>query len=290
MPSLIDFRRRIRAVKSTQQITKAMKMVAASRFRRAQERILGARPYHRQLVRVMQGLASRVDDASHPLFAQRDLERPGAKVLLVVITADKGLCGAFNTNLIKLASQQISSRPELAFDMALVGRKGRDFFRRRRMPVRFELTGIFNDVRYAHAQEIARDAMEAFTSGQVDAVDLVYNEFKSAIQQRPVVERVLPIPRLAREELSAGGEVEYLYEPEPQKIFEALLPNYVAFEVFHALLESVAAEHGARMTAMDSASKNAAEVIEGLTLHMNKVRQAAITREIIEVVSGAQAL
>lgn len=289
MPSLLDYRRRIRAVKSTQQITKAMKMVAASRFRRAQERILGARPYYRQLVRVMHGLATRTEGERHPLFASRDLDRPGARVLLVVVTADKGLCGAFNTNLIKLAAQHVAAHPSRQHEMSLVGRKGRDFFRRRGMPTRFELVGIFNDVRFAHAQEIARDAIEAFISGEVDAVDLVYNEFKSAIQQRPVVERVLPIPRIPEEEVPAG-RIDYLYEPEPEKIFDTLLPNYVAFDVFHALLESVAAEHGARMTAMDSASKNAAEVIEGLTLHMNKVRQAAITREIIEVVSGAQAL
>lgn len=289
MPSLIDYRRRIRAVKSTQQITKAMKMVAASRFRRAQERILGTRPYYRQLVRVMHGLASRVEQDRHPLFAVRDLDRPGAKVLLIVVTADKGLCGAFNTNLIKLAGQQLTSTPGREHVTALIGRKGRDFFRRRGVACRFELVGIFNDVKFAHAQEIARDAIAAFTSGEVDAVDLVYNEFKSAIQQRPIVERVLPIPRLAADEVPAGA-IDYLYEPAPEKIFDTLLPNYVAFDVFHALLESVAAEHGARMTAMDSASKNAAEVIEGLTLHMNKVRQAAITREIIEVVSGAQAL
>jgi F-type H+-transporting ATPase subunit gamma len=289
MPSLIDYRRRIRAVKSTQQITKAMKMVAASRFRRAQERILGTRPYYRQLVRVMHGLASRVEEEKHPLFAVRDLDRPGARVLLIVVTADKGLCGAFNTNLIKLAAQQLTGTPGRDFVTALIGRKGRDFFRRRGVPCRFELVGIFNDVKFVHAQEIARDAIEAFTAGEVDAVDIVYNEFKSAIQQRPIVERVLPIPRLPVEETPAGL-VDYVYEPAPEKIFDTLLPNYVAFDIYHALLESVAAEHGARMTAMDSASKNAAEVIEGLTLHMNKVRQAAITREIIEVVSGAQAL
>jgi F-type H+-transporting ATPase subunit gamma len=289
MPSLIDFRRRIRAVKSTQQITKAMKMVAASRFRRAQERILGTRPYYRQGIRVMRNLASRVEGEKHPLFAVRDVDRPGAKVLLIVVTADKGLCGAFNTNLIKLAGRQIAASPGRQHVLSLVGRKGRDFFRRRGVPCRFEMIGIFNDVKFAHAQEIARDAIEAFVSGEVDAVDIVYNEFKSAIQQRPIVERVLPIPRLPEEEIPAGP-IDYLYEPEPEKIFDTLLPNYVAFDIYHALLESVAAEHGARMTAMDSASKNAAEVNDGLTLHMNKVRQAAITREIIEVVSGAQAL
>jgi F-type H+-transporting ATPase subunit gamma len=289
MPSLIDYRRRIRAVKSTQQITKAMKMVAASRFRKAQERILGARPFQRQLLRMMHSLASRTRVEAHPLFATRDLDAPGARVLLIVVTADKGLCGAFNTNVIKTATQHVLARSGQQYTLSLVGRKGRDFFRRRPIPVRFELTGIFNDVRFLHAEEIAKDAIEAFTSGQVDGVELVYNEFKSVLQQRPVVEQVLPIPRLPVEDLPAAG-IDYLYEPPPGTIFEGLLPNYVKFDVFHALLESVAAEHGARMTAMDAATKNAAEVVDSLTLHMNKVRQAAITREIIEVVSGAQAL
>lgn len=288
MPSLIDYRRRIRAVKSTQQITKAMKMIAASRFRRAQERILGARPFQRELLRVIHNLASHVDSSAHPLFAERDLDAPGARVLLIVVTADKGLCGGFNTNLIKTAGQHMLAHPGRRYTMSLVGRKGRDFFRRRGVPVRFELVNIFNNIKYEHALEIARDAMEAFTTGEVDGVELVYNEFKSVMQQRPIVEQVLPIPRLSPQDLVS--QVDYLYEPHAAEIFSRSLPVYVEFDIFHALLESAAAEHGARMTAMDSASKNAAEVIDGLTLHMNKVRQAAITREIIEVVSGAQAL
>lgn len=289
MPSLIDYRRRIRAVKSTQQITKAMKMIAASRFRRAQERILGARPFHRQLLRVMHNLATVVPPDQHPLFACRDLDRPGARVLLIVVTADRGLCGAFNTNVLKTATQHVLAHPGREFVLSLIGRKGRDFFRRRPFAVRYELVNIFNNVKYVHAQDIARDAIDAFTSGEVDAVEVVYNEFKSVLQQRPIVEPVLPIPRLPAEEVPAG-HVEYLYEPDPAQIFETLLPTYVTFDIFHALLESAAAEQGARMSAMDSASKNAAEMIDSLTLHMNKVRQAAITREIIEVVSGAQAL
>ena len=289
MPSLIDFRRRIRAVKSTQQITKAMKMVAASRFRRAQEHILGARPFQRQMLRVLHDLAARVDEEHHPLFARRDLDAPGARVLMILVTADKGLCGGFNTNLIKTATNHVVEHPHRQYTFSLIGRKGRDFVRRRRLPVRFELVNIFNDVKFVHAQEIARDAMEAFSKGEVDGVELVYNEFKSVLQQRPTVEQVLPIPRLAVEEQVAPG-IDYIYEPGPSQIFDQLLPRYVAFDIFHALLESVAAEHGARMTAMESATKNAGDVIDGLTLYMNKVRQAAITREIIEVVSGAQAL
>ena len=289
MPSLIDFRRRIRAVKSTQQITKAMKMVAASRFRRAQERILGARPFQKQMLRVLHNLAARVEGEKHPLFATRDLDAPGARVLMIVVTADKGLCGGFNTNLIKTATNHVIAHPTRQYTFSLEGRKGRDFVRRRHLPVRFELVNIFNDVKMLHAQEIARDAIEAFSSGEVDGVELVYNEFKSVLQQRPVVEPVLPIPRLPVEDQVAPG-IDYIYEPGPEQIFSELLPRYVAFDIFHALLESVAAEHGARMTAMESATKNAGDVIDGLTLYMNKVRQAAITREIIEVVSGAQAL
>ena len=289
MPSLIDFRRRIRAVKSTQQITKAMKMVAASRFRRAQERILGARPFQRQMLHVLHNLATRVDEDAHPLFAVRDLDKPGTRVLLILVTADKGLCGGFNTNLLKMASHHVLSHQDRRYSFSLVGRKGRDYVRRRGLPVAFELVNIFNDIKFVHAQEIAANAIELFTSGQVDGVELVYNEFKSVLQQRPVVEQVLPIPRLPIDEVSDAG-IDYLYEPDPVHIFNELLPRYVAFDVFHALLESAAAEHGARMTAMESATKNAGEVIDGLTLYMNKVRQAAITREIIEVVSGAQSL
>jgi F-type H+-transporting ATPase subunit gamma len=289
MPSLIDYRRRIRAVKSTQQITKAMKMVAASRFRRAQERILNARPFQRQMLHVLHNLATRVDEDAHPLFATRDLDRPGARLLLILVTADKGLCGGFNTNLLKMATQHVLAHRDRRYSFSLIGRKGRDYVRRRGLPVRFEIVNIFNDVKFVHAQDIAENAIEAFTSGEVDGVELIYNEFKSVLQQRPVVEQVLPIPRLPITDVPDAG-IDYLYEPDPEQIFERLLPRYVAFDVFHALLESVAAEHGARMTAMESATKNAAEVIDGLTLYMNKVRQAGITREIIEVVSGAQAL
>ncbi len=291
MPSLIDIRRRVRAVRSTQQITKAMKMIAASRLRRAQERILSARPFAEQMLRVLSSLAARVDPSGHPLLSVRD-ERAGGSVLLVVVTADKGLCGAFNTNVIRAASAFILERPDRHVRLALVGRKGRDFFRRRGFAVRYEHVNLFARLQYEDAQDVAHLAIDEFTTGAVDAVYLVYNQFKSVLQQRVVVERLLPIPRgLFGETASAERAlVEYLYEPAPAAIFEQLLPRHVEVQVWRALLESAAAEHAARMTAMDNATKNAGEMIEQLTLYMNKVRQAAITREIIEVVSGAEAL
>jgi F-type H+-transporting ATPase subunit gamma len=291
MPSLIDIRRRVRAVKSTQQITKAMKMISASRLRRAQERVTLARPFAQQMLRVLNSLATRVEDDAHPLLAQP--AESSAPVLLIVITADRGLCGSFNTNVIKGASNFAREHNgSNGLELGLVGRKGRDFFRRRGFTVQYEEVGIFSALKYSHAQSIARAAMEAFTSGKVSAVYLVYNEFKSVISQKVVLERLLPIPRLelTAEAAAQGPQVDYLYEPTAAAIFGDLLPRHVEVQVYRALLESAAAEHAARMTAMDTAVRNSAEMIEALTLYMNKVRQAAITREIIEVVSGAQAL
>ncbi|MBI4477160.1 MAG: ATP synthase F1 subunit gamma [Acidobacteria bacterium] len=288
MPSLIDLRRRIRAIKSTQQITRAMKTVAASKLRRAQERILGARPFAIQMARVLNSLASRVDPSAHPLLAQR----PGqGRVLVIVITADRGLCGSFNANIIRRASAFIVEHPGRAVALALVGRKGRDFFRRQGFDIWYDQVGIFNQLRYEHAQEIALVAIDRFTAGDVDAVHLVYSEFKSVLQQRVVIDQLLPIARadLGAEMAPAAG-VEYLYEPAPEQIFTDLLPRHVEIQVYRALLESSASEHAARMTAMDAATKNSAEMIDNLTLYMNKVRQASITREIIEVISGAEAL
>lgn len=287
MPSLIDIRRRIRAVKSTQQITKAMKMVAASKLRRAQDRILHARPYAAQMRHVLSSLASRVDPSAHPLLAVRE-EAEGSRVLLVVVTADKGLCGSFNTNIIKTAATYIAEHRDREFVLGLVGRKGRDFFRRRGFEPVFERVNLFARLGYPDAQAIATAAVREFTSGRVARVDLVYNEFKSVLRQRPVVEPLLPIVRLDLDTLDPAARVEYLYEPSPQQIFDDLLPRHVEIQVFHALLESAAAEHAARMIAMDNATKNSMEIVDQLTLHMNKVRQAGITREIIEVVSGAQ--
>jgi F-type H+-transporting ATPase subunit gamma len=289
MPSLIDLRRRIRAVKSTQQITKAMKMIAASRLRRAQERVVGARPFAVRMLRVLNGLVTRVDQSTHPLLR---IPEPGSggRPLLVVITADRGLCGSFNSNVIKAASQFILTEGDAGQNIALglIGRKGRDFFRRRGYDVRYEQVNIFTRLKFSDAVEIANAAMESFTSGEASSVYLVYNEFKSVMSQRVVVERLLPIPRLDVEE-SGGPTVDYLYEPSPEEIFRDLIPRHVQVQVYRALLESAAAEHAARMTAMDAATRNSAEMIDNLTLYMNKVRQAAITREIIEVVSGASA-
>jgi F-type H+-transporting ATPase subunit gamma len=291
MPSLLDIRRRVRAVKSTQQITKAMKMVAASRLRRAQERIQQARPYAAQMRRVLNSLASRVDPSAHPLLDEREVAHAEGRALLIVVTADRGLCGSFNTNVIKAAGACIARQVGHPIELGLVGRKGRDFFKRRGFEVRIEEIGIFQKVRYADAQRIAQAAIEEFTTGQVDSVHIVYNEFKSVMQQRIAIEQILPIPRLEPAgdgKAPVEGDVDYLYEPEPQKIFNELLPRHIEIQIYRALLESAAAEHAARMTAMDAATKNSGEIIDSLTLYMNKVRQAAITREIIEVVSGAQ--
>jgi F-type H+-transporting ATPase subunit gamma len=294
MPSLIDLRRRVRAVKNTQQITKAMKMVAASKLRRAQERILGARPYAVQMQRVLSSVAARVDPSIHPLLAVRE-KHAATRTLVIVVTGDKGLCGSFNTNVIKGAASYVAASPEPC-SLGLVGRKGREFFSRRGFDVLFDRIGIFQKLRFEDSQIIAQLAVDAFTSEQVDRVVLVYNEFKSMMTQRVVVDQLLPI---ARRDVDAAApappvagesQVDYLYEPAPQEIFNQLLPRYVEVQVYRALLESNAAFFAAQMTAMDTATKNSAEMITSLTLYMNKVRQAAITREIIEVVSGAQAL
>jgi len=287
MPSLIDLRRRIRAVKSTQQITKAMKMIAASRLRRAQERVVSARPFAQKMLKVLNGLASRVDQDAHPLLRAA---APGqGRPLLIVITADRGLCGSFNTNIIKAGAMFVAESPQVC-TLGLVGRKGRDFFARRGFDVMYEEVGIFQKLAYSHAQGIAQNAIELFTSGQVDRVMLIYNEFKSVMTQRVVVDQLLPIARADVDTAVSANQVDYLYEPSAQEIFNQLLPRYVEVQVYRSLLESNAAFFAAQMTAMDTASKNATDMIASLTLFMNKVRQAAITREIIEVVSGAQAL
>ena len=292
MPSLIDLRRRIRAVKNTQQITKAMKMVAASKLRRAQERMMSARPYAQQMQRVLASLATRVDPSAHPLLALRE-PTPASRTLVIVVTADKGLCGSFNTNIIKAAGSYVVDSPQ-ACTLGLVGRKGRDFFGRRGFDVLFEEIGLFQKLKFDDARTVAQTAIESFVSGRVDRVILAYNEFKSVISQRIVIDQLLPIARGDVEHAEPGtpapGVVDYLYEPSPQAIFNELLPRYVDVQVYRALLESNAAFFAAQMTAMDTATKNSAEMISSLTLYMNKLRQAAITREIIEVVSGAEAL
>ena len=298
MPSLIDLRRRIRSVKNTQQITKAMKMVAASKLRRAQERIMSARPYALQMQRVLSSVAARVDPSIHPLLETR-AAGPDSKTLAIIVTGDKGLCGSFNTNVIKAGGTFVVDTPGQSV-LGLVGRKGRDFFGRRGYPLLFEQIGIFQKLQFESARSIAQTAVDAFVKGDVDRVVLIFNEFKSVMTQRVAIDQLLPIARedvaqtAAAPQRASPGDgylpVEYLFEPSPQEIFNQLLPRYVEVQVYRALLESNAAFFAAQMTAMDTATKNSGEMIADLTLYMNKVRQAAITREIIEVVSGAEAL
>ncbi len=294
MPSLLDIRRRIRAVKSTQQITKAMKMVAASKLRRAQDRIQHARPFATQMLRVLNSLAGRVDPAAHPLLDERTELRAGGKAVLFVITADRGLCGSFNANVIKAAANFITEHPERQVALGLVGRRGRDYYAKRGFEVRYERINLFGKLQFEDARDIAQTAVDAFVGGEVDRVFLTYNEFRSVMTQRVVVEQVLPIPRTVLDAAAGaaqtGPAVDYLYEPAPEELFKTLLPRHVEVQVYRALLESNAAFYAAQMTAMDAATRNSGEMIESLTLYMNKVRQAAITREIIEVVSGAGAL
>ncbi len=290
MPNLLDIRRRIKSVKNTQQITKAMKMVSAAKLKRAQDRVITARPFANKMMSVLSDLASRTDESfHHPLLdARRD-----QRYLIVLITADKGLCGAFNTNLIKAAQAFIRENSDKQIEMLAVGRKGRDFFRRRNVPMVGEYVGLTGKgrVEFSEALEVARDVIERFsTDKELDKVFILYNEFKSVLQQRVVIEQTLPVTRTTEETTGPKNLVDYVYEQSPEEIFSRLLPRLVETQVFRALLESVASEHGARMTAMDSASNNARELIETLTLNMNRVRQAAITNEIIEIVSGAAAL
>ena len=290
MPSLIDIRRRVRAVKSTQQITKAMKMVSTSKLRRAQERIVRSRPFANEMLRIFNDLASRVDPKAHPLL-QNDPHQ--ARTLLIVITGDRGLAGSFSMNVIKGAMNQmaeVSDNPGRDVALALVGRKGRDYFQRRGFDVKYEEVGLFQNLKWSNAQAIAKTAIAEFLGPDISQVFLVYNEFKSVISQRVVVEQLLPIPRLNEEQSAAMASVDYLFEPSPDELLRVLLPFHVAVQVARALLESAAAEHAARMQAMDSATRNAKDMVDRLTLYMNKVRQAAITREIIEVVSGAQSV
>lgn len=295
MPNLLDIRRRIKSVKNTQQITKAMKMVSAAKLKRAQDRVVTARPFATKMIEVLGGLAERTDENfHHPLLDARGDER----YLLVLVTADKGLCGAFNTNLIKAAQSFIRDNAGKHIDILAVGRKGRDFFRRREASLVGEYIGVTGKGRvdFSEALEIARDVIKRFTEDSaIDKVFIIYNEFKSVLQQRVATEQLLPVARAASADSDAAATdqpqnlVDYIYEQPPAEIFARLLPRLVETQIFRALLESIASEQGARMTAMDSASKNARELIDSLTLNMNRVRQAAITNEIIEVVSGAAA-
>ncbi|HEX9637068.1 MAG TPA: ATP synthase F1 subunit gamma [Acidobacteriota bacterium] len=284
MANVRDLRHRIRSVKSIQQITRAMKMVAAARMRRAQERIFAARPYAAKIQQVMASLAARVDPAAHALLATR----PERRTVLGVISADKGLCGSFNTNIYKRTVDFLRRHEESEVGLALIGKKGRDFFRRRPWPIRFEAVDLLRDLKLEQARELAQQFAAPFIAGEIDAVYLVYNEFKSILQQRVVVERLLPIERA--EPSGSAPPIDYIYQPSPNRIYAALLQKHLEAQLLRCLLESAAAEHGARMSAMDSATNNTVELISSLTLTMNKIRQAAITKEIIEVSSGAEAL
>ena len=291
MPNLIDIRRRIRSVKSTQQITKAMKMVAASKLRRSQERVIAARPYAGTLAATLASVTARIppreDGApAHPLLAQREEK----KVVLVVVTGDKGLCGAFNTNVNRAAGAFVREKKKAGVEVSLVtlGRKATDFWKRRSVPILESRPGLFQRFDYGTAAEVARSLAARFTGGEVDAVYAVYNEFKSVISQVVAVKRHLPIE--LGELGAADAGTDYLYEPAPDVILGRLLPRHVEFQLFRVLLESNAAENAARMTAMESATKNAGEMIDSLTLTYNRARQAKITKELIEIVSGAEAL
>jgi F-type H+-transporting ATPase subunit gamma len=295
MPNLLDIRRRIKSVKNTQQITKAMKMVSAAKLKRAQDRVVTARPFANKMIEVLGELAKRTDeDFHHPLLDLRGDER----YLLVLVTADKGLCGAFNTNLIKAAQGFIQENASKSVEILAIGRKGRDFFRNRHAVMAGEFIGVTGKgrVEFAEALDVARSIIKRYSEDEgIDKVFLIYNEFRSVLQQRVVLEQLLPVSRAKEEEpdVKAAGPislVDYIYEQPPAEMFGQLLPRLVETQLFRALLESIASEQGARMTAMDSASKNASELIDSLTLNMNRIRQAAITNEIIEVVSGAAAL
>jgi F-type H+-transporting ATPase subunit gamma len=292
MASLLDMRRRIKSVKNTQQITKAMKMVAAAKLKRAQDRVTAARPFAQKMSEVLGGLSAKVaDEFSHPLLDARGDE----KYLVVLVSADKGLAGAFNANVIKATQAFLKDNAAKSAEMIPVGRKGRDFFKRRDVVFIDEYLGLTGGgtANHADALEIARNIIKTFTEDtSIDKVFLVYTEFKTVLSQKPVIEQILPIPRIENTEEGEGGtaEAEYIYEQPAPEIFGKLLPKQVETQLYKSMLESVASEQGSRMTAMDSASKNAGELIDSLTLNMNRIRQAAITKEIIEVVSGAAAL
>jgi F-type H+-transporting ATPase subunit gamma len=307
MPTLLDFRRRIRSVKSTQQITRAMKFVAAAKLRRAQEGVFAARPYAHEIIRVLRSAAARMETTAHPLLERREEKR----LLAVILTGDRSLCGAFNTNVLRRATSFLREHASQNPDILVVGRKGRDTLRKRGLKFAGEYLNVSSNVEFGKAKEISARVAELYTKKEVDAVYAIYNEFKNVMVQKLQVEKLLPIdPAVVAEEqpkarrgeerqepasalprdLSPSGLswiVDYIYEQPVEEIFNGLVPRYLESEVFRILLESAAAEHAARMTAMDSATRNASELIDKLTLEMNKIRQAGITKELIEIVSGA---
>jgi len=281
MPTLLDFRRRIRSVKNTQQITRAMKFVAAARLRRAQERALAARPYAQELAKMLRSIMGRIDEPQHPLLATRPEER----VLVVVLTGERGLAGAFNTNILKKANEVFRANKSKKLSVIPVGKKGRDSLKRAGFEFAAEYVNVLAKVELSTAREIANLVTELYKKEEIDAVYMVFSEFKSVMSANLAVQKLLPVEKL--EQTGGESQTDYIYEQPAEKLLDRLLPRYVETTVLRAMLESSAAEYAARMTAMESATKNAGEVIQGLTLHMNKVRQAAITREIIEIVSGA---
>ena len=290
MASLLDMRRRIKSVKNTQQITKAMKMVAAAKLKRATDRVTASRPFAGKMSEVLGSLSGKVaGEFSHPLLDARGDE----KYLVVLISADKGLAGAFNANVIKATQAFLKENADKQASMVAVGRKGRDFFKRREIEMVDEYLGLTGSGQVVHADavEIANKLIKTFTEDEtIDKVFVVFTEFKTVLSQKPVIQQLLPIPKTEAVEGEAGGaEAEYIYEQPAAEIFGKLLPKQVEIQIYKGMLESVASEQGSRMTAMDSASKNAGELIDTLTLNMNRIRQAAITKEIIEVVSGAAA-
>jgi F-type H+-transporting ATPase subunit gamma len=286
MATLRDIQRRIRSVQSTQKITKAMKLVAASKLRRAQERITAARPYAIKMGELLSGLVGRTEGDAHPLLARRTTGRKR----LVVITADKGLCGAFNSNILRASLAFLREQGNVDVTLVVVGKKARDFYRRRQWQVKSEMLGFFDRLAYSHAQELANELMQSYLAEEVDEVSLLYNEFRSVAVQRVRRQQLLPIEAEAAEDGRGAAGGDYLFEPSPDAILASLLPRHVTTQVFRALMESVAGEYGARMTAMESASKNAKEMIDVLTIQYNKARQERITKELLDIVGGAEAL
>jgi len=285
MPTLRDIQRRIRSVQSTQKITRAMKLVAAAKLRRAQDRILAARPYAGKMKELLGNLVAGADGAIHPLLEQRE----GPRRQVVIVTADKGLAGAFNSNVLRRSLEFIRSSNTQEVTLVVVGRKARDFYRRRQWSIKRDMLGFWDRLAYGHAQELADYFMQQYLAGEVDEVHLIYNEFRSVAVQRPVREQLLPIPR-AEDGAGTGADVDYIYEPNPETILGDLLPRHVRMQVYRALMESLAGEYGARMSAMEAATKNAKEMIDVLTIQYNKARQEKITKELLDIVGGAEAL
>jgi F-type H+-transporting ATPase subunit gamma len=289
MPTLLDFRRRIRSVKSSQQITRAMKFVAAARLRRAQEAALAARPYAKELARVLRSTMARIESPQHPLLAKRPEER----ILLIVLSGERGLAGAFNTNVLKQAQEFIRGKKGKKITLIPIGKKGRDSLRKAGFQFAAEYVNVLARVDYKVAREIANLVSDLYAKDEIDAVYVVFSEFKNVLAPTLVVDKLLPVEEVKDDSepgtaaAPAAAQVDYIYEQPEQQILNRLLPRYIETQILRVMLESSAAEYAARMTAMEAATRNAGEVIDALTLHMNKVRQAAITKEIIEIVSGA---